>query len=61
MPSDPQNEQDHPNRVPLEEYEQSNGKPAFVLSMTEVKLLGIAGVGFFLDGEPHNRLSIPQS
>ncbi|KAJ3785791.1 phosphate transporter [Lentinula aff. detonsa] len=34
--------------VPLEEIER-NGKPAFVLSLTEVKLLGIAGVGFFLD------------
>ncbi|KAJ3817782.1 phosphate transporter [Lentinula raphanica] len=34
--------------VPLEEIERT-GKPAFVLSLTEVKLLGIAGVGFFLD------------
>ncbi|GAW04000.1 inorganic phosphate transporter [Lentinula edodes] len=33
---------------PDPEIERS-GKPAFVLSLTEVKLLGIAGVGFFLD------------
>ncbi|KAJ8593050.1 MFS general substrate transporter [Rhizopogon salebrosus TDB-379] len=34
----------------LEEYERSgSGKPPFVLTYPEVKLLGIAGVGFFLD------------
>ncbi|KIK05301.1 hypothetical protein K443DRAFT_641836 [Laccaria amethystina LaAM-08-1] len=33
----------------LEEFERSDGRPAFVLTFTEVKLLGIAGVGFFLD------------
>ncbi|KAF8155408.1 phosphate transporter [Crassisporium funariophilum] len=36
-------------RADLEEFERHNGKPAFVLTYTEVKLLGIAGVGFFLD------------
>ncbi|KAJ8594543.1 MFS inorganic phosphate transporter [Rhizopogon salebrosus TDB-379] len=34
----------------LEDFEQSGeGRPAFILTYTEVKLLGIAGVGFFLD------------
>ncbi|OJA21437.1 hypothetical protein AZE42_08128 [Rhizopogon vesiculosus] len=34
----------------LEEFEQSGeGRPPFILTYTEVKLLGIAGVGFFLD------------
>jgi hypothetical protein len=28
----------------LEEFERSDGRPAFVLTFTEVKLLGIAGV-----------------
>ncbi|KIY66028.1 MFS general substrate transporter [Cylindrobasidium torrendii FP15055 ss-10] len=32
----------------LEEYEQS-GRPVWILTKTELKLLGIAGVGFFLD------------
>ncbi|EGN97769.1 hypothetical protein SERLA73DRAFT_182514 [Serpula lacrymans var. lacrymans S7.3] len=37
-------------RSGLEEYERSGeDKPPFVLTYTEVKLLGIAGVGFFLD------------
>jgi len=37
-------------RSVLEGYERSGeGRPAFILSRTEVKLLGIAGVGFFLD------------
>ncbi|KAI0322068.1 major facilitator superfamily domain-containing protein [Amylostereum chailletii] len=36
----------------LEEYERDGeDRPPFVLTYTEVKLLGIAGVGFFLDGE----------
>ena len=30
----------------LEEFERSDGRPAFVLTFTEVKLLGIAGVCF---------------
>ncbi|KAG7091981.1 hypothetical protein E1B28_008369 [Marasmius oreades] len=38
-----------PPRAPLEEYERSDGKYPFLLTMTEVKLLGIAGVGFLLD------------
>ncbi|KAI0088458.1 MFS general substrate transporter [Irpex rosettiformis] len=33
----------------LEEYEELTGRPPFVLTYTEIKLLGIAGVGFFLD------------
>jgi PHS family inorganic phosphate transporter-like MFS transporter len=34
----------------LEEYERSGeGRPPYVLTYPEVKLLGIAGVGFFLD------------
>ncbi|KDR70726.1 hypothetical protein GALMADRAFT_127617 [Galerina marginata CBS 339.88] len=37
------------DRAALEEFERNDGRPAFVLTMTEVKLLGIAGVGFFLD------------
>lgn len=37
-------------RTALEEYEQSGeGRPPFILTYTEIKLLGIAGVGFFLD------------
>lgn len=35
----------------LEDYETSGeGRPPFILTTTELKLLGIAGVGFFLDG-----------
>lgn len=35
-------------RSRLEEFERSNDdKPAFVLTYTEVKLLGIAGVSFW--------------
>jgi hypothetical protein len=35
----------------LEVFEQdSTGRPPFVLNRAELKLLGIAGVGFFLDG-----------
>lgn len=33
----------------LAEYEQSERRAVFLLSRTELKLLGIAGVGFFLD------------
>ncbi|KAG2139628.1 major facilitator superfamily domain-containing protein [Suillus bovinus] len=37
-------------RTALEEFEQSDkGRPPFILTYAEVKLLGIAGVGFFLD------------
>ncbi|KAI5117664.1 hypothetical protein M0805_009697 [Coniferiporia weirii] len=37
-------------RSGLEEFERSGeGRPAWVLTTTELKLLGIAGVGFFLD------------
>ncbi|KAJ7229469.1 major facilitator superfamily domain-containing protein [Mycena rebaudengoi] len=37
-------------RAPLEEYERGgDDRPPFILTYTEVKLLGIAGVGFFLD------------
>ncbi|KAG2068211.1 MFS general substrate transporter [Suillus decipiens] len=39
-----------PQRTALEEYEQSGeDRPPFILTYAEVKLLGIAGVGFFLD------------
>ncbi|KAI6018363.1 major facilitator superfamily domain-containing protein [Pisolithus marmoratus] len=39
-----------PARAALEDYERDSGdKPPFVLTFAEVKLLGIAGVGFFLD------------
>ncbi|KAF8922141.1 MFS general substrate transporter [Mucidula mucida] len=37
-----------PSRSALEEYERDS-RPPFVLTLTEIKLLGIAGVGFFLD------------
>jgi PHS family inorganic phosphate transporter-like MFS transporter len=36
-------------RARLEEVERPIDRPAFILTYTEVKLLGIAGVGFFLD------------
>ncbi|PPQ74721.1 hypothetical protein CVT24_003917 [Panaeolus cyanescens] len=36
-------------RSNLEEFERNDGRPAFVLTTTELKLLGIAGIGFFLD------------
>lgn len=38
-------------RSGLEEYEREdlNRRPPFILTRTEMKLLGIAGVGFFLD------------
>jgi PHS family inorganic phosphate transporter-like MFS transporter len=36
-------------RSRLEEFEQSDDRPPFILTYTEIKLLGIAGVGFFLD------------
>lgn len=39
------------SRAPLGEYELADtGRPPYLLTMTEFKLLGIAGVGFFLDG-----------
>ncbi|KAJ7157466.1 inorganic phosphate transporter [Mycena filopes] len=40
----------HAARQGLEEFEQEgDGRPPYILTYTEVKLLGIAGVGFFLD------------
>ncbi|PPQ64102.1 hypothetical protein CVT24_008919 [Panaeolus cyanescens] len=36
-------------RSNLEEFERNDGRPAFILTTTELKLLGIAGIGFFLD------------
>jgi PHS family inorganic phosphate transporter-like MFS transporter len=36
-------------RARLEEVERPVDRPAFILTYTEIKLLGIAGVGFFLD------------
>lgn len=39
-------------RSGLAEYERSGAdRPPFILTTPELKLLGIAGVGFFLDGE----------
>ncbi|CAA7270042.1 unnamed protein product [Cyclocybe aegerita] len=37
------------NPTALEEVDGDNGRPAFMLTKTEIKLLGIAGIGFFLD------------
>jgi hypothetical protein len=34
----------------LEDFERGDGRLPFILNMAELKLLGIAGVGFFLDG-----------
>ncbi|KAF7437379.1 hypothetical protein PC9H_004218 [Pleurotus ostreatus] len=49
MPSD-QNPGTEPHKASLEEFERSSDRrPPFILTRTEVKLLGIAGVGFFLD------------
>ncbi|KAG9223511.1 hypothetical protein CCMSSC00406_0007003 [Pleurotus cornucopiae] len=49
MPSD-KNPGTEPHKASLEEFERSSDRrPAFILTRTEVKLLGIAGVGFFLD------------
>ncbi|KAF8073324.1 inorganic phosphate transporter [Lyophyllum atratum] len=36
-------------RSDLAEFERSERRPVFLLTRTELKLLGIAGVGFFLD------------
>ncbi|PPR02809.1 hypothetical protein CVT26_009595 [Gymnopilus dilepis] len=33
----------------LEDFDRDDGRPPFFLTLAEVKLLGIAGVGFFLD------------
>ncbi|KAG9007235.1 hypothetical protein FRB93_008058 [Tulasnella sp. JGI-2019a] len=36
----------------LEEYQHaSDTRPPFILTKAELKLLGIAGVGFFIDGQ----------
>jgi len=44
-------------RSGLEEFERAGeGRPPWMLSKVEVKLLGIAGVGFFLDGEHYLEL-----
>jgi len=41
----------HDQRDDLQDYERGGGdnRPPFILNMVELKLLGIAGVGFFLD------------
>jgi len=36
-------------REDLEEFERDDGRPPFVLNMTELKLLGIAGVCHLVD------------
>ena len=47
----------------LEEFERDDGRPAFVLTFTEIKLLGIAGVCLFsqrmlsLFSDARNRLA----
>lgn len=44
------------NRSNLQEYETAaDDKPPFILTYVEVKLLGITGVGFFLDGELYSK------
>ena len=45
---------DHPTvKGGLEEFERNDTtRPPFILTTPEIKLLGIAGVGFFLDGIP---------
>ncbi|KAI0092423.1 MFS general substrate transporter [Irpex rosettiformis] len=48
-PPSPTTDLNHHHHSNLEEYEESTGRPPFILTYTEVKLLGIAGVGFFLD------------
>ncbi|KAK1229359.1 hypothetical protein PQX77_007580 [Marasmius sp. AFHP31] len=47
MPSSTSSNEHPPEPARLQEVEKT--RPAFVLTWTEVKLLGIAGVGFFLD------------
>ncbi|CAL1713810.1 unnamed protein product [Somion occarium] len=48
--SDSPTEINNPTRTALSAYEiEGDGRPPFVLSVPELKLLGIAGVGFFLD------------
>lgn len=51
-PLGPDDNKDKTNaRSGLESYERdSAGRPPWLLTYPEVKLLGIAGVGFFLDG-----------
>ncbi|KAG2047945.1 MFS general substrate transporter [Suillus hirtellus] len=50
MSSQASGSNDTRQRAALEEYEQSGeDRPSFILTYAEVKLLGIAGVGFFLD------------
>ncbi|KAF8908566.1 hypothetical protein CPB84DRAFT_1674304 [Gymnopilus junonius] len=38
------------HRSALDDFEKNDGRPAFFLTRAELKLLTIAGVGFFLDG-----------
>ncbi|KAJ6460235.1 major facilitator superfamily domain-containing protein [Mycena sanguinolenta] len=61
MPGSPPNSEDHLKarlnksdasiqvRAGLEEIDHGDGRPPFILTYTELKLLMIAGVGFFLD------------
>lgn len=47
MPTPTRTESAH-HRSQLEEYERSGeGRPPYILTYTEVKLLGIAGVSFY--------------
>ncbi|EEB95717.1 hypothetical protein MPER_05271 [Moniliophthora perniciosa FA553] len=53
----PPEEKNQDRTTALTEYEREdaqNRRPAFLLTFTEVKLLSIAGVGFFLDGMSYN-------
>lgn len=46
----------------LEEYERQNRRPPFILTYTEIKLLGIAGVSFVFAADLTTRvLIIPSS
>ena len=38
-----------PERTGLETVERTRSRPHFILSFPELKLLGLAGTGFFLD------------
>ncbi|KAF8900250.1 phosphate transporter [Gymnopilus junonius] len=47
------------NRAALEDFENNDRRPPFMLTMTEIKLLGIAGVGFFLDAYDLFIINVP--
>lgn len=47
-----------PSRTALETVERRRSRPHFILSFPELKLLGLAGTGFFLDALYVARASI---